>query len=847
MNKYSSLLELIHKTARDYSDLEAFVIRRRVRKEKVFYHELPALMMGAERFFKREKISVDSKVLIWGGNCQEYSTLLLALWSLGRVAVPVDYRNSSETIEKIIEKTELSTAFASKYFNFDFLVKKGIKVYYLEDFLREIRRDKPSHVSEYKTLKANKRYVDPKRICQIIYTSGTTGIPKGVLIRQDNLLTNVAQVLAVMPKIAKPRTVSILPLSHMFEQVAGLLLPMLFGTTIFYLPRVNSYQMLAAFVEYRPTHLLFVPQLLKIIYEKIESKAVQAGKLPQFRSLQRISRYLPVTIRRMIFGQIDKMFGGSLEYIASGGAPLPVETSRHWWALGFPVIEGYGATEATAAATMNPIDEIRPGSVGKIIPGVEVNISKDGEIVIGGPSVTAGYYGMPEKTKEVFTKTGYRTGDIGRFDKDGYLYITGRDAFKIVLPSGEKVYVEDVESKAMKDKRIREVCIVGKKTASGEVIHGYFILRDDVSESLEKIVNSINENLESKQQILSYELWKDEDFPRTPTLKVDRKSLINLANKIIIKEEIKSTTNSAYSDIIDILAKVAGVERKRLDDKDRLTTDLGLDSLGRMELVAMAEEYLGLAIDETKITPKTTVADLAVLSQQGLAAERVWFPTWPFTVWGEVVRELVDRLILLPFHASLIKIKYPQRKVPKIVAGSIIVFNHPGIMDAVCALRTIAPYGSMKFVTNAAAAFWENKSGLRKPIEMFVGGVPLYDSGQKLAKVLQLDSDLLDRGYNLLFAPQGELQRTNEEVGFKPGLGYIVQMLDRPVSIVKIKGYREIWPAPEANTDKARLTDMLPKKRGAVEVVVSKSIKEDWQELSPIQITNFLEEEYRKL
>lgn len=841
------MLELIERSANNFADLEAFVIRRRVRKEKVLYGELTGLLVGAERFFKQEKISLETKVLIWGGNCPEYSTLLLALWSLGRVAVPVDYRNSSETIEKIIEKTQLKTAFVSKYFNFDFLVKRGIKVYYLEDFLREIRREKQNITSGYKTLSSNKRYSNPKRICQIIYTSGTTGTPKGVMINQENLLINVSQVMAVMPKITRPRTVSILPLSHMFEQVPGLVLPMLLGTTIFYLPRVNSFQMLAAFAEYKPTHLLFVPQLLKIIYEKIESKAAAEGKLFQFRAIQNISRHLPVGIRRKIFGQIYKMFGGSLEYIASGGAPLQVEISQHWWALGFPVIEGYGATEATAAATMNPIGGIRPGSVGKIIPGIQVSIAQDGEIVIGGSSVAAGYYGMPEKTREVFTKMGYRTGDIGRFDKDGYLYITGRDAFKIVLPSGEKVYVEDIENKAVVDKRVREVAVVGKKTAAGEAVHAYFILQTGTEKQLDKLVESINERLESKQQIMSYELWQADDFPRTPTLKVDRRTLINLANKIISQEEMKPESTSAYGDIMDILAKVAGVERKRLEDKDRLTTDLGLDSLGRMELVAMAEEYLGLAIDETKITPKTTVADLKNLAKQGAVLEEVWFPRWSFTVWGELIREVFDRLILLPFHASLVKIKYPQKKVPRILPGSIIIFNHPGILDAVCILRTMAPYKNLKLVTNAASAFWENRSSLRRPTELFVGGVPLYESGQKLTKVLQLDSDLLDRGYNLLFAPQGELQRTDEEVGFKPGLGYVVQMLDRPVTIVRIKGYREVWPAPQANTDKAKLTDMLPKKRGTVEVVVSRSIKEDWQDLSPIQITNFLEEEYRKL
>src|SRR3989344_8667511 len=202
----------------------------------------------------------------------------------------------------------------------------------------------------------------------------------------------------------------------------------------------------------------------------------------------------------------------------------------------------------------------------------------------------------------------------------------------------------------------------------------------------------------------------------------------------------------------------------------------------------------------------------------------------------------------MPFHSYFVAISYPQRKIPAISNGSLIIFNHPGPGDGICVFRILKHQGNLKIVIDATASLWRKRSFKTKIFfELMAGAVPLYESGRSLARVLQLNSDLLDRGYNLLFAPQGTMQRSEKEDPFKPGVGYLIKELDCPVTIVKINGYREFWPAPKEDIADAKLKDLLPRKRGTATVLVSPSIKLDWSSMNPVQITKLLEEEYHKL
>lgn len=846
---YSSVLNYVFSSSSRYDSKEVFVIRRRIRREVVSYKNLAKRISLFEAWFDQEGISQGSKILFWGLNCPEYSTALLSCFSTNRIVIPIDWRNSVDTIKNIIKKTNPKFAFVSKYFNHDFINGKRVKIYFIEDLFSLISKN-PFKTKTFKSLLNLKDYSDPENIAEIVFTSGTTGKPKGVVMKQKNLLANLESVDQCLPDLGNSRTISILPLSHMLEQVAGLLLPIGRGTTIFYLPRINSYRLLQAFSEYKPTHLVFVPQLLKIFWGKIEDKARSTHQLDKLETLLKFCSHFPISVKKLVFSKIHKLFGGHLEFVACGGAPLDKKIGEKWINVGIPVIEGYGATEATAVAAINKLSSPLLGSVGKPIPGVKIHIDSNGLIFIKGKSLSGGYYDDQKRTKAVFTLNGYNTGDIGEFDKDGNLRIIGRDVFKMVLPNGEKVFVEDLETKIIEDPRVKEACVVAKQLSEGDKIHAFLIFKNPNNFEIKNVISDINFRLESKQQITSYEVWPADDFPRTPTLKIDRKSVYEVANKQKdISEAVSDKTDLAYAyhDVVDIVVKISGIDKSKILDSDTLAGDLSIDSLSRVELVALAEEYLGIMIDEAKITAKTTIYDLKKLAASTEIQETVFLPVWQFTRFGEWLHYLVTRFFLIPLHSMIIKIVYPQRKFANISPGSIIIFNHPGILDGVCVVRTLFKQNLSKIVTNSGSNFWTDKTVFAKPLEIFVGGIPLYESGHKLMKVLQVDSDLLDRGYNLLFAPQGGLQVSDEDEPFKPGIGYIVQQLGRPVHIVKIEGYRKIWPVPSKGFENCSLTDFFPRRTGTAKVLISPKIRFDWSSMTPIQITNLLEERYRSL
>ncbi len=841
MKTFESLLDYVSDAASRFGDRPAFVIRRRIKKETVTYSQIPEILKKIDLWLTSINIHKGEHILIWSTNSPEYALLLLACLCYHRVAIPIDMRTNRDTLEAILKKTKPVRACISKYFTPTLFDDMHITHTPIEDLLHII--DEPISRSEKKRPTHTKA-----KMAEIVFTSGTTGIPKGVVITEQNILSNLHALGPHLPDLRGSRTISVLPLSHMLEQIIGLLLPIGQGTAIHYLTRINSLTMLKAFAEYKPTHLVLVPQLLKILWYKIEEKTRSTNKFAKLETALKYANYFPQVVKKIIFKDIQTLFGGHLKFIACGGAPIDMYAGKRWISVGIPVIEGYGATEVTAVATLNSFGAPRIGSAGRAMDGVKITLDENKEIYIQSQSVSDGYYQEPEKTKAAFTPKGYKTGDIGSIDNIGNLFITGRDVFKIVLASGEKVFVEDIERKANAHPLVKECCVVAKQSAGSDTVHAFVILKPDTTEGLEHVIAAINSTLESKQQITSFAPWEDIDFPRTPTLKIDRKTMAAYANSQL-PPATTSTQAGPYSikTIRDILSTVSGVPVARISPEDTLSQDLGIDSLTRVEIASLCEEHLGIILDEANISAKTTVAQLEELAIIAQAVETVMLPTWQFSLFGQFLHRVALKYILIPLHAAVIHMRFPQNTVPTITPGSIIIFNHPGILDGVCAIRVLMSVNQPKMVLNSAYTFWEHSSPFAKPLELFAGGIPLYESGQKLLKVLQTDADLIDAGYNLLFAPQGKLQMSETEDPFKPGIGYIIQQINTPVHIIKIKGYRDIWPVPAKGFENCSLTDFIPPQRGTVEILVSSAIKKDWGSLSPIQISNLLEEKYHAL
>jgi long-chain acyl-CoA synthetase len=299
----------------------------------------------------------------------------------------------------------------------------------------------------------------PSDIAVIIYTSGTTGLSKGAMLSHANIVSNIQSAISHLSLDESIHTLSILPISHVFEQICGVLLPLSLGGTVSFCESLKKIGENLA--EEKPTFFLGVPALYRKLLDRI-MKSIGS------RMITRILFSLPLT-RPLITARIRRTFGAGTVFI-SGGAALDPAIAKGLEKLGLTLFQGYGITETSPIISAECAGQTRLGSVGRVLPGIEVRIDSPneemvGEILVKGPNVMQGYYKNPQATLEVLVDGWYRTGDLGRFDADGFLAICGRVKNLIVTPNGKNVYPEEVENELLKSVYIAETVVYGQKVA----------------------------------------------------------------------------------------------------------------------------------------------------------------------------------------------------------------------------------------------------------------------------------------------------------------------------------------------------------------------------------------------
>lgn len=382
---------------------------------------------------------------------------------------------------------------------------------------------------------------------QIVYTSGTTSAPKGVMLTHGNMLSTVEVCGGLLPPRPR-RVVSLLPLSHLFEQAPVLMYGTMIGAEVMYVRSRNPRVIFEALRELRVTTMIVTPQLMELFWTAIVREVDKQGKRATFDRARRIARHLPYAARRVLFRSIHTQLGGAFRLFVSAGAYLAPELQRSWEDLGVIVLQGYGATECGPAAA-NTEQRHPAGVVGKPIPPIGLRLAEgSSEILVSGPSVSPGYWQDAEATAAAFDAEGwYRTGDIGHFDVHGDLVLSGRTRNIIVLPNGLNVFPEDVEA-ALYDHGISQAVVL--ETAPGRIEavvlppgtqpviapgRGGQETRDAeqdvvVRAGIDRIVKAVNADLGIHQRIDAWRLWPEPDFPRTHTLKIRRDAVREWAN-----------------------------------------------------------------------------------------------------------------------------------------------------------------------------------------------------------------------------------------------------------------------------------------------------------------------------
>ncbi len=684
--------------------------------------------------------------------------------------------------------------------------------------------------------------VESDALASILYTSGTTGTPKGVMLSHGNFLANVESVMKFRLVNAEDNLLSVLPLHHAFPFTVQLIL-LFTGAQITFPPSLKGPDLLACMHETGVTVLVAVPQLFYLLHKGIFD---QIGKRPLLvRALLRFSLRLSGALRpsgvnlgRLVFRQVHRRFGGKIRIMASGGARLDPVIARDFLALGFTLTEGYGLTETAPVVAFNPLNRVRPGSVGVPLPGVEVRIVDPdadgvGEIAIRGPNVMRGYYQLPEATADAMRDGWFVSGDLGYLTPDGYIVITGRAKEVIVLSSGKNIYPEEIEEQYLKSAYIKEICLVPQTSdRGGAAVEGLLalVLPDldsfraksltNIAETIRWDMENVGRDLPAYKRPTGLRIVK-EGFPRTRLGKIQRHLVQQqlrgerAAEERPAEADIQAEAEAAAQEdevgrtVLAYLRETTKKPAVRLDDN--LELDLGLDSLGRVEMLVALETLLDVKIPETAaelFTVREVVENLRALraGEGGVrAAERR-------RGWSEILAETpgeVAELVAASSRRSATLITGFSRGVCIAVLRGIyglkieglahvprtgpfiLVANHCSYLDAFI-LATALPYpvaqqvfymGFEWFFRNRILAWWAR--GVRV--------IPV-DMDNYLVRALQASARILRDTKILCLFPEGERSADGKVRPFRKGTGILVRELRVPVLPAHIAGAFEAWP-----------------------------------------------------
>ena len=543
-----NILSLLDKNTKLYGERIALGKRNRYGWKELTYKGLSLLTKQFASYLITDlQMQKGERLAILSESMPEMGACVFASVISGMVTVPLDNKLTIYELESILSSCEPAVLAVSQA-NLD----KGLELQKRIPSIKHIViMDEPTFDSKYPSLyslptgrECKWRHRSLRDTALIIYTSGTTGAPKGVQTTFGNMTCQVWGMSKILPEILPHENVnllSILPMNHLFELTVGFSTFLNRGSSIFYPQSLKPKDVLGDMREKKIDFMIVVPAFMKLLKNTIEAeiRVLPDDEKILFEKSYAAAEYITdYSIRRQLFRSILAKFGGNFYGFITGGAPLDPSVGEFFERIGIKVFQCYGLSETSPIISVDRGDDRKLMSVGLVLDSYDAKIDPEtGELLVKGPSVMKGYYKNPEKTAEVLEEDGWlHTGDIGEFDSDGRLYITGRIKNMIVLSGGKKVFPEEVESVLEQNPNFAEVCVFGATRTSGakdgtEEIMTVIVPTEEVlakypdESDLQVFIGHEVKNL--SVQLAPYKrpvniVVRKEPFPRTATRKVKR-------------------------------------------------------------------------------------------------------------------------------------------------------------------------------------------------------------------------------------------------------------------------------------------------------------------------------------
>ena len=747
-----------------------------VRLSRWSYARIASSAFQFARELEAQGIGAGDRVLFWGESRPEWIACFYGCLLRGAVVVPLDLKSAPDFVARVQQQV-------------------SAKLLLSDEPQLDIPHLAFSSLTDLLTRHSDEPYptaAKPDDLVQIVFTSGTTAEPKGVCLTHRNLLANIAPIEKEFnryrrwEKLVHPlRFLCLLPLSHVFGQLMGIFIPQLLGAEVYFSDSYKPSQIISTVKKRRINAVVTVPRVLETLREKLKVE-VSNNQLNAARSRHFIRNW-------WAFRKIHRQFGWRFWALITGGATLESETETFWRRLGYAVIQGYGMTETASLTSLSHPFHVLLGSIGKPVAGQEVKLSDDGEILVRGENVSAGYW--RSNGQSITDDEGWiHTGDIGEFGPGGNIYFRGRSKETIVTAAGLKIYPTDLEAALDRQPEIKASAVVPFDGGTEALA----VLIPQEEADLNAAVQRANETLAEFQRIRHWIAWPNSDFPRTPGTRKVIKGQIAKAVKTMLQPSTSAASNLDLAPLsLPVISRIARVEPAALSASANLADDLKLDSLGRVELLSALEDQYQIELDEAAITEATTIADIERIVSRGKSEAVAYpYPRWAMRFPFPSIRFVIYHVFFLPLTLIMCRVQtIGVERFAKVKPPVLFISNHVTDVDAALILSAL-PWAWRYRIAIAMAGEilreWRINAKVQYALGAALFNVFSLPRQSGFRQSFEYAGEAVDRGFSILIFPEGTETQDGQLQPFKAGIGLLASELKAPVVPIMLRGLFEV-------------------------------------------------------